>query len=396
MRALLVLSPLMGLAPTACNGSIEIAKEAQDASTSGDTPDAGPLEDSPVDAVAHAMDAAPTPDSSQMRDAASAVDGTPSAGPATTYFLAIVNIEGALTGGCLPESLPVNGAGQAGCKVFYELAAGDTCAAHPGLTAPAADVVASLRNMDNGFDLDVDASQPLCVLAQLPMAEWIDGSCETSSSAGWCYLTGSAAGSCADSQVQSQIMASPSGEPPAGAFAILGCGGMTSSSGGASNGASLGAQCVPSPELSAGFPGFSQTEVTLDENNSACGSGAACVVNHFEGLTSCPYGQDAGADACTVPGTSTPVRPAVRPQVTPRLAENTVYCSCRCENGEGKIDDGASYCACPVGYTCSPLVPTLVSGDPKAGSYCIKSGTAYSPLSAVEQISCEPSLNPCP
>jgi hypothetical protein len=391
MRALLVLAPLMCLTATGCTGSVEIAKDPDDASTPGLTPEAAPSEDSPVDVVVRATDA------SQEGDAASAIDGTTSAGSATTYFLTTLGgLRPASSGGCmsaLPFLLPVDGAGQAECQVFYALAAGDTCKAHPGLSAAAADVVASLESTAQG--LEPDASQPLCVLPQLPKAEWVDGSCETSSSAGWCYLTGSAAESCVHTLPQT-IMASPSGALPAGAVAILGCGGMTPSSGGLSSAASLGAPCVPSPELSASFPGFSQMEVTLDENNPACGGGTTCVVNHFQGLTSCPYGQDAGGDTCIVPGTSTPVLPEVPPQVIPRQTDYTVYCSCRCENGEGKIDDGASYCACPSGYTCSPLVPTLVSGDPRAGSYCIKSDTAYDPLSDGEETPCEPSLNPCP
>ncbi len=384
MRALVVLSPLMCVSPAGCTGTVEIAKDAADASTPNNTPDARSSEDSPVDAVVRTMDATPTTDASRDHDGASAMDGTTSADNATTYLLAILNIEG---GKCLPWSLPVEGSGQAECQIFYALATGDTCAAHAGLTAAAADVVASLQSMQQGLD----ASQPICILPQLPMAEWVDGSCETSSSAGWCYLTGSAAGSCSET-----VMLSSSGAPPAGAIAILGCGGMASSSGVESSAASVGASCVPFAELSTSFEGFSVTEVTLNENNPACGNGAACVVNHFQGLTSCPYGQDAGADRCTVPGTSTPVLPEVRPQETPRQTANTVYCSCRCANDEGSTDDGASYCACPSGYTCSPLVSAIVPGDPHAGSYCIKSGTVYDPVDTGMFIDCEPSVNPCP
>jgi hypothetical protein len=380
----------MCIAPSGCTGSIKIAKDGDDAAAPGLTPDAGPSDDSPVDAVVRASDA------SQEVDAASAIDGTASAGSATTYFITLLGETAAASGACLPVSLPVDGAGQVECQVFYALATGDTCGAHPGLVAPAADVVASLESERNSaWSTMLDASQPLCVLPQLPKAEWIDGSCATSSSAGWCYLTGSAAASCVD-PLPLLIAMSPSGAAPAGTIAILGCGGMESSSGRLSSAASLGAPCVPSPELSTSFAGFSQMEVTLDENNPACGNGAACVVNHFQGLTSCPYGQDAGADTCTVPGTSTPVLAEVRAQVTPRQTANTVYCSCRCENAEGKIDDGASYCACPSGYTCSPLVPTLVAGDSRAGSYCIKSDTAYNPVSVGEENLCNPSLYPCP
>ncbi|HEX7604163.1 MAG TPA: hypothetical protein VF316_21240, partial [Polyangiaceae bacterium] len=70
--------------------------------------------------------------------------------------------------------------------------------------------------------------------------------------------------------------------------------------------ASVGAACVPSPELSATFPGFTEQGVTLDKGNAACGP-LVCIVNHFRGRTTCPYGQDStgnappNAKACTLP-----------------------------------------------------------------------------------------------
>jgi hypothetical protein len=112
----------------------------------------------------------------------------------------------------MPVTLPTDGAGQAQCQLFETLAAGDTCAAHPGLVAASTDA-AAVRPLGAG------ASQSVCVLAQLPQSSWVNGSCETSSQAGWCYLTAPAApNNCAQA-----IVVSATGMLPANAIAALGC-----------------------------------------------------------------------------------------------------------------------------------------------------------------------------
>src|SRR5262249_4705220 len=86
---------------------------------------------------------------------------------------------------------------------------------------------------------------------------------------------------------------------------------------------------------------------------------------------------------------------SVQPQCTDRTGPDAVFCSCRCANAEGKTDDGAEYCACPSGFTCSQVVPLLVSGDPNAGAYCIPQGTAYNPNNACGD-TCFPGHPACP
>jgi hypothetical protein len=341
-------------------------------------------------------------------------------GDATTYFLTAVQLQGACSGAsclCLRQALPVDPAGLAACEVFLELAAGDTCDAH-GLAAVAPDVLLSVTRSQT-----TPPPGPVCVLPQLPMPDWVNGSCDQSTEAGWCYLTGGPAGSCA--QV---VRASPTGVPPTGAVAILGCGGTPGDAGpdgdvdgnvegGAEGGteggsatdaaASVGSPCTPSLEGSPTFGGFQAGAVTLDEANPAC-PGAVCLVNHFQGLTSCPYGQDsqgrpsAGAStACTVPGTSTPVRPGaivggetVEPWCADRRASGAVECSCRCASVDGTTSDGASYCACPAGFTCTQVVPAVESGDPRAGGYCIRNASAFDPSSYCHA-TCDVTLSPC-
>jgi len=356
------------LSLAACGGSRGAPEGVVDAAATDAPPgEAVDADGSEASVVVGAEAAAPT-----FCDASTSTSVAPDAAAiaanATTYFA----VGGSLVNGeCLPETLAVNAAGQVSCQIFILLSAGDSCPAHPGLSAVGADVTASV------LAAEPSTSGPVCALAQLPRSDWVCGSCEASTAPGWCYLT-PASGPCVQ-----QIVVSAAWAPPAGAVPVLGCGATTSETPAASSSASVGASCVPSPELSTSFGGFDLRDVTLDENNAAC-TGSVCLVNHFQGLTGCPYGQQADGEpiagspgtTCTAAGTSTPVQVAVQPQCLDRRASETVYCSCRCANVEGATDDGAAYCACPSGYSCTQLVPAIESGDPRAGAYCIQSGTA--------------------
>jgi hypothetical protein len=136
----------------------------------------------------------------------------------------------------------------------------------------------------------------------------------------------------------------------------------------------VGDPCVPEDEYQTEFSGYSVGEVN--------------VVNGFQGRVSCPYGQtqealdahkntDPGNGAlCRVPGTLEVINVPVQPQLVQRRPEDAVYCSCRCANARGQTDDGARYCECPSGYTCTRLVDDLGLGQAQlAGSYCIKQGS---------------------
>ena len=110
-----------------------------------------------------------------------------------------------------------------------------------------------------------------------------------------------------------------------------------------------------------------------------CASGL-CLVNHFRGRVTCPYGQpdaqETSPDArCAVPPSGTPVSVGVNPQHTIRRSADSVYCSCRCA-GPGP----GPFCQCPEGYSCTPLVDDLKlsgSGSVIAGSYCTKQGYEF-------------------
>jgi len=141
----------------------------------------------------------------------------------------------------------------------------------------------------------------------------------------------------------------------------------------------VGDPCVPEDEYQAYFSGYELGEVDFETRSFQCET-RVCLVNHFQGRVSCPYGQSTsagGAARCHIPGSSGPgadIRVDVRPQLTNRRASDAVYCSCRC----GGPDSGARYCHCPQGFTCTELARDIGVGAAElSGSYCIRAGTAY-------------------
>jgi hypothetical protein len=187
---------------------------------------------------------------------------------------------------------------------------------------------------------------------------------------------------------------------------------------GAGAGLAIGEACIPADELDPTFQGFSVDDVSVETNAAVCAS-QVCLVNHFQGRTTCPFGQTAPGvgpvgpagspaarldsnDGCVIPGakpsskstawqvTATNVSVAgfsagvVPAQITglgpgDRTADKTVYCSCRCANLDGEQDDAGPYCTCPSGFACTPLVTSIGASDLDiAGSYCVLLSTTYS------------------
>lgn len=188
------------------------------------------------------------------------------------------------------------------------------------------------------------------------------------------------------------------------AYGALGC-----ESGG------VGAPCIPEDEYNQDFNGFALTEVNVESRSFQCET-RVCIVNHFQGRVSCPYGQEDPDSSmllptdrarCRVPGGSgstcvddagnvnrpesessdglcptsnnvDEIRVPVDPQLVYRTASDTVYCSCRCKGP----DPSAVYCECPSGFECAELVREIgVEGRGQlVGSYCVKPGTVYNPV----------------
>src|SRR4029077_6934485 len=75
----------------------------------------------------------------------------------------------------------------------------------------------------------------------------------------------------------------------------------------------IGDPCTPEQEYSATFIGFSSQEVSTEGESFQCQT-RLCLVNHFQGRVSCPYGQESSgnptgpaANACSTPGIGSPV-----------------------------------------------------------------------------------------
>jgi hypothetical protein len=185
---------------------------------------------------------------------------------------------------------------------------------------------------------------------------------------------------------------------------------VTVLSGTGCNSTGVGDPCVPEQEYDPTFLGFNVQEVNVESKSFQCQT-RLCLVNHFQGLVSCPYGQDSQGNpppgaktACLTPGiqqkvTGNPADPktgaTVQPTCADRTADKAVYCSCRCANVDGQTNDGANYCTCPDGFKCTPLVSSIGAADQGlTGSYCIKTGTEYDPNKSCGS-ECEASAKNC-
>jgi hypothetical protein len=194
------------------------------------------------------------------------------------------------------------------------------------------------------------------------------------------------------------------------AYGALGC-----ESGG------IGDPCIPEEEYKQDFSGFALSEVNVESRSFQCET-RVCIVNHFQGRVSCPYGQTSADIAgkgvtdparCRVPGTSgntcvdgagntqacasggtnvDEITVPVDPQLIFRSTNDAVYCSCRCDGP----DPAARYCECPSGFRCEELIREIgVEGRGQlVGSYCIKPGTAYDPTHPPQADPCRISDDP--
>jgi hypothetical protein len=169
----------------------------------------------------------------------------------------------------------------------------------------------------------------------------------------------------------------------------------TSSGGSSDAPRSIGEPCLPFEEQHPMFNGYGLTEVTLDTGNPGCDSGL-CVVNHFQGRVSCPYGQTSeqagAAPQCFVPGSNLSITVPVDAQRLARPASDTVVCSCRCD-GPG----AGPFCACPGDMTCAPLIQDLglPLNEDVVGSYCVPKGTVYDPTANVSPELCDAAAMSC-
>jgi hypothetical protein len=110
----------------------------------------------------------------------------------------------------------------------------------------------------------------------------------------------------------------------------------------------IGAPCPPIEEEKPTFQGFGILEESIVSRFPVCGNGGVCLVNHFQGRVSCPFGQDA-PKRCTAVGMGcfggavcVPVligAPSCDPSAS--AAEQAAQCS-----GAGACNAEGKFCEC--------------------------------------------------
>jgi hypothetical protein len=282
-----------------------------------------------------------------------------------------------IPGQCLPEPIEPD----ANCKLLTARKGAACSCSEPGLTTSTSSVTKALQKQLQLVGYCGAEGQPpcgdtcACEVSRAIGTSLIE--CKTlpepsAESAGWCYVSADAG------QSQAQLVAHcPStqqqtlrfmGDPRllAGVPSFLACAEGT----GTPPPRDLGEVCFGEAGNSR-FPGYSVSEVNIYKGATSCSSGV-CVMNHFQGLVTCPYGQAAEAGDCLAPGSEQAVSVAVKPQLVERQAAIASICSCQCD-GPGL----GPYCTCPESMQCEHLVDDLGLGTDLAGSYCIPKGTAF-------------------
>jgi hypothetical protein len=190
----------------------------------------------------------------------------------------------------------------------------------------------------------------------------------------------------------------------------------------------VGDPCTPEEEYSQTFLGFNVGEVSVEADSFQCRT-RLCLVNHFQGRVSCPYGQNADGSnvsgtqscataqsisgtgttnyGCCTPGVDQPINglipgtqteadsvnmATVPPQCSNRTAADAVYCSCRCANVNNQTNDGFNYCTCPDGFSCTQLISSIggVANQGLTGAYCVKNGTVFDPNNGCPECTTSP------
>lgn len=298
---------------------------------------------------------------------------------------------------CFPSPLPLAPNGDPTCRMYSATPSRDAdgaCACASGSQRPAAsDVADTVRDyfakmVQCDFDA-LPACDDLCV-CEVPMAAGDDlDSClndqvPNEGAEGWCYVSpeqgvGDPAlvSECPDRQKR-RLRYLETGIEADALLALTCAGAGVAPPGVPVTPKPLGAPCVPDDERNPEFNGFQSSEVSLD-TNAGCESNL-CLVNHFQGRVSCPYGQTVAAALdsreCFIPGSDSGVAVTVPvdSQFVYRRADSAVTCSCRCA-GPGP----GPFCTCPSSMECAPTISALglPSDDAVSGSYCIPRGTAY-------------------
>jgi hypothetical protein len=316
--------------------------------------------------------------------------GAESVTQTTTTFTDVIaeacNGTGCLAGRCLAMKLePDPRTGKTPCQVLDVRVNACNCA-EPGLAPPNQLLVApalDLLRKNGACDAaGVPACTEMCVCQLIEMSGSALQSCLNdptlaAGAAGWCYVDPATeptadpaiVAKCPASEQQlirfSPLAAGPHSLVVECSTIQAGTAPATPSPG------RLGDPCNPGDEVRTTFSGYGVNEVNIESGTPQCETGL-CLAANFQGRITCPYGQtDPAQPSCFTPD-GAPVTVPVPPQLVLRQADKTVYCSCRCDGP----DPSATYCACPSGFDCAPLVADIGLGTAQLpGSFCVKTGT---------------------
>jgi len=133
-------------------------------------------------------------------------------------------VKGALAEPCLDKPLPTKPEGGASCTLLEALPQGEqatACDPAKGLSQPDPGALQRFRDQQKADGWDgASLALPVCAVNQLASADLVNGSCETSNAAGWCYVLPSNDGK---SRCTQKVRFSATGVPAAGAFVELQC-----------------------------------------------------------------------------------------------------------------------------------------------------------------------------
>ncbi len=151
----------------------------------------------------------------------------------------------------------------------------------------------------------------------------------------------------------------------------------------------IGDPCIPEDEYEAAFAGFKVTEENIESRSFQC-STRICLVNHFQGRTTCPQGQAAPL-ACQPSNLMSPGKDAgncaallADPKTTALCVEGDVIappCNRDCKAKEDCPNNGActsGKCAdpCPNGLACDDTRKVCACTVGREGYQCVLSDPA--------------------
>ena len=151
------------------------------------------------------------------------------------------------------------------------------------------------------------------------------------------------------------------------AIAALACGMASGLTACANDG--VGDPCIPeSIPCAKGECGFGPSESYVESSSVQCRS-RVCIVHKLIGGPNTADPRDLvdrneGINWDTVKDDSPQDGPSA---VTTAQLDQSVYCTCRCKDGDGKKVEG---CECPSGFSCDKIL--TLGGEGIRGFYCVR------------------------